>query len=137
MHCQCIDDKAIALHIHPRQRRKIPISARLGFKPSARCDVKIMRAVFDVVCDRVNFHFKNSQIKIHAKITRANASPSQSGLNTHHHDQVIYPVNFSPINKIVRRPANPTPPLLVVLESLIYFSIYKVIKRFLISDKLV
>ena len=34
-----------------------------------------------------------------------------SGDNTHHQDQVIYPVSFRPTNRTVNKPAKPIPPL--------------------------
>lgn len=34
----------------------------------------------------------------------------QIGERTHHHDQVMWPVSFRPIKRMVRRPVNPIPP---------------------------
>ena len=48
---------------------------------------------------------------IRAKLTKAIASRAeiQRGDSTHHQDQVICPVSFSPINRTVSRPGNPIP----------------------------
>lgn len=45
---------------------------------------------------------------------------NQRGANTHHHDQSIYPVNFSPINNKVNNPVNEIPELDVFLFDIIY-----------------
>ena len=36
---------------------------------------------------------------------------NNKGDKTHHHDQLMKPVSFNPMNKIVNNPTNPTPPL--------------------------
>lgn len=60
---------------------------------------------------------------------RINANPKliQIGDSTHSHDQEITPHSFNTIKTIVSKPANPIPPLLlVVIVSLffIFFSLY-------------
>jgi len=59
-------------------------------------------------------------------MTMIKAIPKEihSGDNTHHHDQVMYPVSFNPIKRIVSNPAKPIPPLRVLLL-LIVFSFVK------------
>ena len=42
--------------------------------------------------------------------------PIHNGLNTHNHDHVMYPVNFSAINSTVNNPAKPIPPDELELE---------------------
>ena len=44
-----------------------------------------------------------------------NMNDIHNGLNTHHHDHVILPINFKMMNTIVNRPQNPIPPLDVLL----------------------
>jgi hypothetical protein len=44
----------------------------------------------------------------------------QRGERTHNQDHVMNPVSLSPINRTVRRPANPIPPLDDVLFDIIF-----------------
>jgi len=57
-------------------------------------------------------------------MTRATATEIHSGERTHHHDHVIYPVSFNPINSTVSRPVNPNP-LLLLLDSLIACTLFQ------------
>lgn len=43
-----------------------------------------------------------------------NTKPPYIGNNTNHHDQPMYPVNFSVMNTIVSSPKNPIPVVLAV-----------------------
>jgi hypothetical protein len=52
------------------------------------------------------------------QIKRTIPAVIQIGGRTHHQDQLIFPISFSVMKTIVRRPANPIPPELL-LDSLI------------------
>lgn len=49
--------------------------------------------------------------KMMASTATSSTTPIHSGESTHIHDHVMYPVNFRPMNRMVKRPTNPIPPL--------------------------
>jgi hypothetical protein len=52
--------------------------------------------------------------KVTIRIRITTKKVTQMGDKTHHQDHVIYPVSLRPINKIVKSPTNPIPPVFVV-----------------------
>lgn len=58
-------------------------------------------------------------VKIANKTSMDNTTTkgNHRGDNTHHHDQSIYPVSFSVIKTIAKRPVNPIPFVFIVLVS--------------------
>ena len=58
------------------------------------------------------------------KRVAANSAVIHIGDSTHHHDQEITLVNFSPIKRIVSRPVNPIPPEVFVFLSLIAIPLF-------------
>lgn len=53
-----------------------------------------------------------------ATVNSTMAKLIHNGDKTHHHDQVIIPVSFRPMKRMVSRPAKPMPPLLAFFDSL-------------------